>query len=136
MKTNSLRALALSLAVTLLGNSALADDGPIQCVAANGQSFGFQLNGAPADYQSGTYPGFATGLHGENVAIRPLPVAILVTPILTRTIVGLNYRLVLPGGTAVSVTHITYAPPSFEDQLGFSGHAMAPSGQTLEVSCL
>src|SRR5579862_9049959 len=65
--------------------SALASTGPFTCVASNDQSFNFQLDSDPVDYESAVYSGSANDLHGMNVAIRSLPVKVLVSPIHTRT---------------------------------------------------
>lgn len=104
-------------------------------MASNHQSLSFQLENDPVEYKSAVYPASPTDLHGMNVAIRSLPVRILVNPILTQTIVGFSYSFNLPSGTAVVLTDITYSSPSFESQLDFKGHAKLPNGQVLGLVC-
>ena len=128
--------MAASVLIGASAQSALADTDLINCVATNSQSFSFKLDSDPAYvYESAVYPGTATDLHEMNVAIRSLPVEILVSPIRTRTIVGLSYSFNLPSGIAVKLANITYAPQGFESQLGFGGDAQLPSGQVVGVTC-
>jgi hypothetical protein len=133
--TNKCKIMVASMLIGATAQSALANTSAINCVASDHQSFGFRLDSEPVNYQSAVYSGSATDLHGMNVAIRGLPVKILVNPILTRTIVGFNYSFRLPSGTLVALTNITYASASFENKLGIKGHAKLPNGGVVSLVC-
>ena len=136
MKTlNKLKIMTFSMLIGITAQGALANTGVINCVASNNQSFSFQLDKAPADWDSDVVPGSATDLHSMNVAIESLPIQVATDPVHTRTIAGFNYAFKLPSGTAITLTNITYASASFKNELGIKGHAELNDGQTISLTC-